>query len=458
MSDTYQSRVFSFISKRTNRLKDSCAKGLRHLKIAVVWTGQALWYPLHLLAHTAKFLTHQLPATAPKALPQLPPELNIEQALAIVADAGCEIEIANRQPIVVDDWSYIDDEIWQTGHGNAAVASRELTYQPRSIDRQQTTKPIVRGLSSLLSDRSIVLVTTENEILDLLNIFQQQEIRRRIGIDLAIGWHQWQQQHLQYRRIDNLPWQRSELLLESTDSQYLSLLPESKTTLDSERATLFDRFQNWLDSFKPQAEDRSMFNIDTPAPNTERIPPQLTAFSYPFTPQPPRIVRPIPQRERYANELPQLPPVAEESTALVPARTDNYPARLAPTWLKNWWNYYRDYLYIRTPPEGQIVDRLSPSEFQLIPLNPPSARTSIVRLADRSTSKIAKPKFTSTVDSRSDRQPEFNPEWLDIESEDLGHSNSIVRRILMWLDSLMLVIENWLIKVWEFITNKVVNN
>jgi hypothetical protein len=347
MSDTYQSRVFTFISKRTNRLKDSCAQGLRHLKVAVVWTGQILLYPLHLLAQTTKLFHPELPSSQQQpALPQPNPHLSIEQALDFIADAEYPIrlsgssteQLANRNALVAEDWSVIDENIWNTGYGNTAIASREIVNSP-SRDRQVTSaKPIVRGMGSLLSNRSIVLVTTENEILNILDTAQQQEIRRRIGIDLAVAWHQWQHNRFDYN-LDR------ELLADRSPSPQLAIGNSSSTTTGN----LFQRWQTWLERLKDRSPNSQsqidLVSIDNITPKSLA---KLPTANYSFTPQPPQFDRFI--------ELPQLPPVIEDRSIL----DREHPvidtlAKLPPDWLKKWWNYYRDYLYIPSEDNSQLV-------------------------------------------------------------------------------------------------------
>ncbi len=449
MSDTYKSRVFTFISKRTNRLKDSCAQGLRHLKVAVVWTGQILLYPLHLLAQSTKLFHPELPTSRQQpALPQPNPHLSIEQALDFIADAEYPIhlsgssieEIDHRNELVAEDWSVIDENIWNTGYGNTAIASREIVNTTSRDRRVTSAKPVVRGMCSLLSNRSIALVTTENEILNILNTTQQQEIRRRIGIDLAVAWHQWQ-----HNRFDYNP--DRELLADRSPSPQLAIGSSTIT-----EPNLLQRWQNWLESLKdrsPTAESQiELAAIDNIAPKSQL---KLPAANYSFTPQPPQFDRFI--------ELPQLPPVIEDRVSIDRENlVIDTLAKLPPEWLKRWWNYYRDYLYIPPQDNSDLVHQ--PQDFQLIPIEPASQKGTIRAKIDRqdaSSLVVNKPIEIST--SRSHQDLKFNTQdWIEAESEDLGHSRSLIASILMWLDSMMLKIENWLIKIWEFITNNPAQN
>ncbi len=456
MSGNYQSRVFTFINKRTDRLKDTCAKGLRHLKVAVVWTGQILLYPLQLLARAIEIFPPQLvPLPPQKSLPQPAADINIEQALDLVVEAGYPIEISQQGELAaVDDWSIIDENIWNTGYGMTAPKSHDAIYHPRAAGRVRSKKPLIRGISSLLSDRQLVLVTTENELLDLLTISQQQEIRRRIGIDIAIGWHQWRASQLAASQSSpQISSHERPLLQNQADDRWLeiegqnltaqSLLSQAKADAkerDLRPPTLRDRLHNWLQNLNPtQAEPR-----DVGSPVLE-----LPASQYPFTPQPPK-------NNRFL-DLPQLPPIVESEPA--PSQDNRILesiGSLSPNWLKNWFSYYRDYLYIPSKIDDRIVHQ--PSEFKLVPIEPAPQKVRYTDLTKKQTTSIEiqandLERDAGKITKQIDREIEYAPDWIEAESELIGYSRSPLARFLAWLDRIFLAIENWLIKIWEIITN-----
>ncbi|WP_310488188.1 hypothetical protein [Chamaesiphon sp. VAR_69_metabat_338] len=457
MSGNYQSRVFTFINKRTDRLKDSCAKGLRHIKVAVVWTGQILLYPLQLLGRALDILPPQLEApSTQRSLPQPAPDISIEQALVAIVDAGYPIEIAQQGELAaVDDWSIIDENIWHTGYGMTAPKSHDATYHPRAAGRMRSKKPLIRGISSLLRDRQLVLVTTENELLDLLTNSQQQELRRQIGIDIAIGWHQWHASQLAASQSTFQISSSDRLLLDrEIDDRWLeivgvnptsqSLLPQGEVELkerDSRSPTLRDRWHDLLQNFTPkQSEPESI---------ASEVIRELPASPYPFTPQPPRI-------DRYL-DLPQLPPIVESE--LSPTQ-DNLVlssiGKLSPNWLTTWFNYYRDYLYIPSKIDRQIIHQ--PSEFKLVPIELTPQKARYTDLINKQVENIISYKNNLEIDAdiivkQVERNLEYAPDWIEAESELIGYSRSPLARFLAWLDRIFLAIENWLIKIWGMITN-----
>jgi hypothetical protein len=459
MSGNYQSRVFTFISKRTNRLKDTCAQGFRHIKVAVVWSGQALLYPFHLLAQTTKIFQPQIAPPAQK--PVLPPvsDINIEQALELVVDAGYPIVIAERgslitvasrggslqQQVATGRNSIVENEDSSNlGYYDPDTDDWEVaSYSPRRSQQQIVTKkPVIQGLSSLLVDRQLVLVTTENEILDILTSSQQQEIRRRIGLDLAIDWYQWNTGEI----IDRHAPDRLSLNYQATTKQLAIASSEDRAT-----PNLLDRLQDWLSNITAKPEKSIIPSNGIISEQVEsKLPHQIAPASYLFTPQPPQIDRLF--------DLPQLPPINE--IELPPDRDHSIQAtfiKFQPQWFKQWWSYYRDYLSIS--PAGfdrfessQIIHQ--PAEFQLTRLDLPS-KNSIEKIAENnrlgevSRNRNSNKQNSGKLDRKIFQNVEFNPDWIETEAQQVGYSRSPIIKLLEWIDRLMLQIENWLIKIWN---------
>jgi hypothetical protein len=476
MSGTYQSRVFTFLNKQANELKNSCTKGLRHIKVAVVWSGQILFYPIHLIAQTVKNLQHQLPPPPhQKSLPTPPAsDINIERVLDSLVSAGYPIEIASAAAFTRETRQSNDLDKWHPKSYKTALATAEddedwelVAATPSRFRQAIRTKPIVRGLSSLLIDRQLVLVTTENELLDILTISQQQEIRRRIGIDLAINWQQWQTNKLpHHQRRQALAADRQRSSIVGVASRYENRTPITPLELTAAEKldrspNLIDRFRNWWQELNPNLSDLELENSPESIEPTvggafqnenRKSPARLAPAAYSFTPQPPNISRFV--------DLPQLPPIFETT----PPTSPEHPilatiVKLQPDWLKQWLNYYRDYLYIPAPDEDlQIVHQ--PAKFELIPLvQPPEtiinpATPEKIKFRDLADRQQSIEQSSGKISKQSFQNLEYHPDWIEADAETIGFDRSPVARILEWLDKLILQIENWLIKIWNSIVNK----
>ncbi len=498
MSGNYQSRVFTFINKRTSRFKDTCAQGFRHIKVAVVWSGQALLYPFHLLAQTTKLFQPQI--TPPAESPVLAPvsDINIEQALELVVDAGYPIVIAERGSVTVaDSWGgsrqqsvttssraiVVSEDSSNLGYYDSDTDDWEIaSYSPRRSQQVVTKKPIIQGLSSLLIDRQLVLVTTENEILDILTSSQQQEIRRRIGSDLAIEWYQWSTGEIlvggaslfaerlpSHKENRHSPAQlvgtQQLSLTNGSDRPQLAIASgedRSPNLLVRVASPVVNRFQDWLQNLTVKSSsttESSDINLDR---ITSESPRQIASASYDFTPQPPRIDRFL--------DLPQLPPIHESESLIAPdSSIQQKLIEFQPGWLKRWWSYYREYISIPATDfdefeRGQLIHQ--PAEFQLTRIEE-RGESSISHLAsgDRSIvhdgSRISEVthnqhqsrQSSGKLDRRIFQNVEHNPDWIETEAEQIGYSRSPIAQLLEWIDRLFLQVENWLIKIWNMITN-----
>ena len=495
MSGNYQSRVFTFISKRTNRFKDTCAQGFRHIKVAVVWSGQALLYPFHLLAQTTKIFQPQI--TPPAEKPILPPvsDINIEQALELVVDAGYPIVIAERgylttadswegsrqQPVATSSRSIVvSEDSSNLGSYDPDTDDWEVaSYSPRRSQQVVVKKPVIQGLSSLLVDRQLVLITTENEILDILTNSQQQEIRRRIGSDLAIDWYQWSTGEI---LVGGASLKENRHSLERlAGTQQLSLTdghPQPQLAIASsenrQTSNLLERLQDWFQNLTAKPNESiiqtSNFATEQLDRTESKLPRQIASASYEFTPQPPSIQRFL--------DLPQLPPISEPESPIVPANSIQQTLiEFQPQWLKHWWSYYREYLSIPTTDfdefeRGQIIHQ--PAEFQLTKIEERSqnridrvdSSNRIVTgeamrsrsVSGRESNEITqdRSKYTQNpgkLDRKIFQDVEHNPDWIETEAERVGYSQSPIAKLLEWIDRLFLQIENWLIKIWNTIAN-----
>jgi hypothetical protein len=410
-------------------------------------------------------------------------DINIEQALELVEVAGYPIlfqkgsanELApdsaiafdcyrsnsldtSRQTAPAPKWQAVraDLELAQTSvlTVDRSVATTTLQYRANPSATVATQpgnshiappKKTIRGLCSLLLDRQLVLVTTDNEILDILSIAQQQEIRRRIGLDIALAWHQWQALKLtdepQERKLSG-----SDRLSLTTSSNFGAGAAGEQRQLPPQN--LFDRFTDWFQSKKqPQTPVRSE---DLQA-TKRKSPAQLPPTRYSFTPQPPKFDRSF--------DLPQLPPITTEDLTI--DRDNKFGeilTKLQPHWFKNIWSYYRDYLHISAPTDNAIVYQ-PPQEFELIPLAPKPGkvidnRVDLEEIFDGLPRSQRQIESVNNLAKKVERKLEYQPDWIEAISEEIGYSQTPVARFLAWLDRLFLAIENWAIDLW----NKLVNN
>ena len=144
-TDPYKSRFFNFINRQIIRFQDKVGKTSRSLKVATKWGVQILLYPIYLVVQTGRMVGHKLKA-APRLESTKPKsEQPIERVLKVV------------QP-----WSLLD----------------KIPHQNRGIVK-------IQGVANLLETGALVLVSTDNETLDILNPEQQGRLHKSIIREIA---------------------------------------------------------------------------------------------------------------------------------------------------------------------------------------------------------------------------------------------------------------------------------
>lgn len=171
-SERYQSRLFNFVHKQSRRWSEGVGRTFRHLQVAAGWSLEALMYPVFMLLQKVReSAIKQLHATGkPTQTPQLQanytdfqpeappaPDIPIQRVLKVVERLSINPSHSPHLPI---------------------------TPPPH-------LSPNIQGIASQLCDRQLVLVTSKNEILDILTPQQKHKLEERIITEIANYWRQW---------------------------------------------------------------------------------------------------------------------------------------------------------------------------------------------------------------------------------------------------------------------------
>ncbi|MBD1881748.1 hypothetical protein [Coleofasciculus sp. FACHB-T130] len=247
----YKSKLFNFLSRKSRQLKDESDRAVRNLKVAAVWGAQILLYPVYLLTQTSQLAGRQLQQATQEKFPQLqtsgkkdrarpknpptppPTDAPIQEVLRAIAgqeesefllnpaansvaassNTGFFNQVAdaiNRVSTTYFGFKFFN----HNGASGSPSSSSNLILRPLSLPETvvvQTLQPkaaagassgqslaaalqnqiVVRGVATQLATRSVVLVTAENQILDILTPEQQQKLQHRIRWELANYWRQW---------------------------------------------------------------------------------------------------------------------------------------------------------------------------------------------------------------------------------------------------------------------------
>ena len=207
----YQSRLFNFLNRQSRRLTDQYDRTVRHLKVAAVWGTQILLYPVYLVVQAALSAGRQISSAAQagwsplKAFtssqpPEPPPAADtpIQQVLSevntlklnvgrLTEELKVESSEDNPQPLTSSNL--------QSKNLQPATASNLQPATPTDLSKttQQSSEEhwMIQGVASLLATHTLVLVTVQNQILDILTPQQQKKLASKISWEMANLRRQW---------------------------------------------------------------------------------------------------------------------------------------------------------------------------------------------------------------------------------------------------------------------------
>ena len=154
----YQSRLFNFFHKQSRRFSERFGRSLRQLQVATSWSIEALAKSIYLVLQKAvDSANNQLPSTAEPSLQLQPSKPPVAPETAIVR----------------------------------VLENVEITTKKDKINSLKLSSQEVRGIASQIYSQNLVLVTNNNEILDILTPSQQQALENTIIAEVANYWRSW---------------------------------------------------------------------------------------------------------------------------------------------------------------------------------------------------------------------------------------------------------------------------
>ena len=169
----YRSKLLNFCSRQTRRLIDNSDRALRHIRVGASWGAQILLYPAYVIFQTARLATKQLQQavqrTTDSAAQQLP-----------AADTPIQ-RVLETAVALSPSGDLMAQEITISENFHPEIAAKSYA----EIDQ----KPAIQGLATILETGTLVLVTTQNEILDILTEQQRQIIYKKISLEVSDYLH-----------------------------------------------------------------------------------------------------------------------------------------------------------------------------------------------------------------------------------------------------------------------------
>ncbi|MBD2129060.1 hypothetical protein NDI39_27950 [Microcoleus sp. ZQ-A2] len=210
----YQSRFFNFLNRQSVRLSGRVDRAVRQIKVAATWGVQILLYPAYLLTQVSLSAGRQLSSEAEAGWPKLKELTHKEpehEETAPQADTPIQRVLREVTTLPLPEISgsvVLQPDLWvedngqaldgQTADNGQLTTPSRLEFAPpqtgseRTIAQTRTNevRHEIQGVASLLETRSLVLVTIENQILDILTPQQQQKLASKMSWEVANLWRQ----------------------------------------------------------------------------------------------------------------------------------------------------------------------------------------------------------------------------------------------------------------------------
>ena len=200
----YQSKVLSYVVRQTRQWVEQGTVALRRLKVAATWGAQILLYPAYLVfqsvrlaaAHVKQVWALGVPAfrqalRSHSSTPTPPPTIapSSETPIRVALETIRTFELPVSLPVL--DLSPLTDDrpkglVARTIAAVAKVWNNVLGVRSTVVVRPPQPPVYLQGIATYMATRSLVLVTNQNEILDILTPAQQKQLRDRIIGEAAV--------------------------------------------------------------------------------------------------------------------------------------------------------------------------------------------------------------------------------------------------------------------------------
>ena len=199
----YQSRLFNFLNRQSIKFTAQCDRAVRHLKVTAVWGAQIVLYPLYLAVQSGLSAGRQLSSAAQAGFPQIKALTQSQPKQETPPAADTPI-----QRVLCEVNTLFESEPDESLASSPSFLSVTSTQELAKTDKQPTTENeqltaaiaaqplsgecgMIQGVATQLETRTLVLVTVQNQILDILTPQQQQKLASRISWEVADLLRQW---------------------------------------------------------------------------------------------------------------------------------------------------------------------------------------------------------------------------------------------------------------------------
>ncbi|AFY41570.1 hypothetical protein [Nostoc sp. PCC 7107] len=227
-SGRYQSRLFNFVHQQSRRLTQRWEQTFRQVQVTTKWGVEALLYPLYLVLQSAESKVKTLYSKEPQSRLKLQPNYSDRLETPLTADMPIQRVLEAVQKLPSEETSVTSfttspsfqplglwwQKLFPHSKTNNSTLTQSLTISdnssnhltsPQQNNILQRYLPQVQGIATNLERRNLVLVTANNEILDILTPQQQTKLLDRIISEVAGYWHSQQLAIAEQQQPELLP-------------------------------------------------------------------------------------------------------------------------------------------------------------------------------------------------------------------------------------------------------------
>ncbi|MDH6099919.1 hypothetical protein NWP21_13945 [Anabaenopsis sp. FSS-46] len=447
----YQSRLLNFVHQQTRRLTQQWDHTFRHLQVASKWSLEILLYPLYQLFHPTELANKTLEAKSPPRLKLQPQEPKsdapIERVLAAVRSLPSDSESA---PVRFFRFlrsklgRYLPTPPRKFSDGDrVALPINERNIWLGNGSRRITTPPyqVIQGIATHLVSRNLVLVTTENKILDILTPNQQAKLAARIIFELENSQPPWQlpenQPHSQL--ISKI---KKYILATITGISKVNIpaLPEGRPN----NSFLTNKLISWLDTSVAKWETKALLPIQKRS--QEMIAIAQTELKILIYGKPEDIAVNADSLETNKLNIRDLIAAAinyffggnkhkklEKAPEKILAKYPDSEDLVGDSWLD-----FHD-LFSHDP----TVISLSGSDSQI------QTKSAWLQRSVKTSPGVNSPATTEN----KYHNLEFAPDWIEVPATFMGYDKHLLEKLLEWLDKIILWLEEIIVKVLQWLQN-----
>ncbi|MGF1515049.1 MAG: hypothetical protein ACFB5Z_15320 [Elainellaceae cyanobacterium] len=202
-STPYKSRLLTFLTARSLKLRDQAQHRFRQAKLVALWSAQITLYPVYAVFQSTRVVGRQVGQVARRVFPRL------QSAAQAVKQSVDPVPGAPQAPPAADA------PIRQTLRSldlfalplPVSAADSALTRRPSTDLALNPETGVLEacGIACLVDSRRLVLTDQYNAIHDVLTPSQAAHLQRRLVLELAKFWHFHKQRQLVQRPLTPLP-------------------------------------------------------------------------------------------------------------------------------------------------------------------------------------------------------------------------------------------------------------